>query len=416
FGANLYISKPDKKKFIEHLDGQLSDDFLKQLVETTYAHFKLFHHSFFRLRISSLDNNKFKLALETYFSNYLPIIESSLENAAVCSLGNGITPAPFDQDLNRLVVQTAARLSTLVQVLGNRMMILYKDSLAWSSLESQDDTKLVFDWFTHPEVGLWDDGVINQVKAKGLPAVSSRLADKPKPKAPSSGLAPLLFHKKPKPDLAARSFKGFLVGPEIDLPSQHRSVDTLRPGDAPDPSSPIQVHIKTVYLSEGTPHVFLVYQWDDWSVVMLSPHLDSGLFVKPSWYIYLQDCVLEVLQPLVDSAKEKLHGNLQVDPPASCLMGISINSSDFIVKSSAGPKLAAVISPQVLACLEDIKTQIAAKKAKQCTVLTADQKWVCGLAQGSRTYFLVLEKEGLLFDSSLEQQIALCRAWLAYKK
>jgi hypothetical protein len=53
-----------------------------------YLQFCLFHHSFFRLRISSPDQGKFKETLQNYFSNYIPIIEARLKSpSALGSLG-----------------------------------------------------------------------------------------------------------------------------------------------------------------------------------------------------------------------------------------------------------------------------------------------------------------------------------------
>lgn len=49
----------------------------------------------------------------------------------------------------------------------NRSLILWKHYLTFSSMANECDAWTLYDYFTHPETGKVDDGLISQVKEKG---------------------------------------------------------------------------------------------------------------------------------------------------------------------------------------------------------------------------------------------------------
>ena len=59
-----------------------------------------------------------------------------------------------------------------------KLLILWKDTLCWSSLDNHQDAKVIYDYLTNESSGLIDDGILNQVKEKGIPIITFRACPK----------------------------------------------------------------------------------------------------------------------------------------------------------------------------------------------------------------------------------------------
>ena len=103
--------------------------------------------------------------------------------------------------------------------------LFYKHYLLWNGLSDIDDVLSVYDYITDPETGKIDDLMINQVKMKGEPVVSSRpsclahlftdklnLAGHSEHSSASHALKPSFAADKQESSDTGL-FSGFLVGP-----------------------------------------------------------------------------------------------------------------------------------------------------------------------------------------------------------
>lgn len=170
----------------------------------------------------------------------------------------------------RIFIPFAALLATSYPII-NQQLILWKDSVAWNSIKSLDDAKLLYEYIVDKSTGLYEDELINQSKAKGESAISSRMNDIPIERSYNYfgyGQA----HR-------AVPFTGFLVGP-----NDERDELFTR---------------KVIYLTDGTPHVLVIYQHlSDFTLCFLCSDVESPEFTDKSWYYNLQETISRNINPI----------------------------------------------------------------------------------------------------------------------
>ena len=206
------------------------------------------------------------------------MIESALLYSSLEIIADGIQSAPFPDSIYRQVITACTRLCTEITLPKAKMMLLWKETLCWSSLDSHQDTKLIYDYLTNPTTGLLDDGILNQTKTKGEAAISARAYPSPHPNTlPKNTTIEALFRKPvPQP-----RFSGFLVGPDLTNPS----------------SQPYKVQL--VFLTDLMPYLFIVYQWqDEYTLSFLTPVQDGAESISLEYYTHLASSIAHALPPL----------------------------------------------------------------------------------------------------------------------
>lgn len=137
--------------------------------------FKLLYHSFSHLYSECNDNVElFKQKIDAFFSTSVLVLQRACSNPGLEYVNCGIKNAPFDEATFGKVVTLAARLSSIIPSLSGQFMLLYHDLLAWSSLPTHLDTKLLYEFLTDPLTGNIDDSLINQVKPRFISAFQIR--------------------------------------------------------------------------------------------------------------------------------------------------------------------------------------------------------------------------------------------------
>lgn len=280
--------------------------FITKILDDAYNRFKMFHHSFFRLRVDCKNKQDFKSRLMSHFSTYMQVIESRLLYPFLDMVCDGIKSAPFTSPIYRQVVTACTRLCSEIALPQIKLMLLWKETLFWSSLDIHQDTKLLFDYLTDPTTGLAYDGILNQTKDKGEPAIVGRAYQSlhgnnlKKKKSKNTSLEALF--RKP----VQQTYSGFLVGPDLN-----NSDYTMMQND----QQKYQTQNTVVYLTDFKPHVFIVYQWeDDYTLCILSPVLDHPDLSSLHWHSFLKSSIsstLESIRDLIGQRRDARTENLQ---------------------------------------------------------------------------------------------------------
>ena len=251
-------------------------------------------------------------------------------------------------------------------------MLLWKETLCWSSLDSHLDTKILYDYLINESTGLYPDQILNQVKGKGESAITLRAYPSIIPPLPSSAsftkatskggggmLRPLesFFRRPSKQDTP---FSGFLVGPDIN--------------SYPQTIQDCQVQPKIIYLqgqggginnasnspSSSTPHIFVVYQFkDDYTLCLFSPIIESSQFTSLHWYKTLQSTILQALEPLdkmLLENREEMDNCLRIPDRSFCFL--TLNQTDLVLQKGLKTKSHPAIGADLLDTLAQVRIDL----------------------------------------------------------
>ncbi|KAL2916959.1 hypothetical protein HK105_203391 [Polyrhizophydium stewartii] len=435
-GARVLVDK-SRKKLADFADAELHDNVLWSLVDRAYARFRMFFGSFRRLQATYANSPAaFTETVDSFFSTFVGPVTPLVSSADLLTSLNGIHRLPLDKPLN-------SRIATLVREIQSSFnfvsasCLFFKHHLLWSDLPSLADTHTFYDYITDPETGKLDDSIVNQVKDKGEPIMSSR------PTSFSTNAAPLvertstsIFAPRAKPE---PKFTGFLVGPEISHMGSSSSTSTATAAAAAAAASAAsgphlhqQPRIKHVYLGpDAVPHGLVVYQLlDDTTLALFVNLLNLDLAARltdPRTYEKLYAHLADVLTPLNERLTEayKLHvkqlygfpWSLDLtefpsvltlfwnETPDQAYRFLSIDRINFAIKASIGVTKSMQVSDDIIAALGQINEDLSNNMlgVKETVIRGLRDTWIIGThARGARVFLVIQRPEATLADISDE--------------
>jgi hypothetical protein len=276
----------------------------------------------------------------------MKVLEAACINPSIEVINGGIQFSPFSPTyIYRKLITVCTRFRTTMPSLSSaKLLILWKDTLCWSSLDNHHDAKVIYDYLTNESSGLIDDGILNQVKEKGIPIITFRVCTKNASKK-YVNLQPIEYlFRRPKKHIP---FSGYLVGPNLN--------------NYPTTIQDAQVTPKVVYLGYHlTPHVFIAYQWlDDYTFCVLSPVLDCADFSSLLWYKSLQSTISHSFQPFRDLLAEhatSLQAALQ--PPDISFHFLTINQTNFAIQKCMKSQTQSIVGSDLLATLSQMRLDL----------------------------------------------------------
>jgi hypothetical protein len=273
---------------------------------------------------------------------------SDLKKESLMNTSNSCSE-PHDSGMN----DNSASQVSYCNYFGNehscKLLLLYKDSLCCSWLDSVEDTAILYQYLVDPNTGQYDDLFINQQKPKEQSVISCSVFDAKKSQI--------------------MEFSGYIIGP-----TERELLEN------------IEYEPKVVYLNDGTPHSILIYQYKShYTLCVLIPY--SG-YKHCLFYQTIKTVVELGLFPIIEKTQSL---DIKSIPPKYHYM--TLNRISFRIKYS--PKKP--FSIMAMKIFNDICSKFDTETVNE-ELLSFGNLWIYGIKMDSRIILLVIEKEELGLD------------------
>ena len=164
------LSEVERSVFIYLKIKSETKQLITRILQDLYSRFKMYNHSFMAVRESGRIH-----AVNYYFTTFCGTMNASLGKLTNIQLFNSSFSGIkyMDSKSNMEISSSLILLSKELQAeSGYSVTLLHKDTLVWSGLDTLDDIYLLYTYIIDESVGLYDDGVIEQVKLKGTPVIA----------------------------------------------------------------------------------------------------------------------------------------------------------------------------------------------------------------------------------------------------
>ena len=224
----------------------------------------------------------------------------------------------------------------------------------YSNLKDQNDTFTVYDYLTHPETGLVEDGCINQVKEKAEPVISTK---------PRTILKSFSMKQSPL-------FTGYLC-----------------PDVSPNES---QVSSKIIHLNQESFH-FILYQFKlDWTFAFFLPlQFKDNLTLK--FYKTLKCKIQESFESISSNQMQScLNWTTRLIETNDSMVYFYYNCKTFAFKSTLKQKIE--WTRDMMSLLETLVYELQTSQETQLLYVQNTTYWILGKRNQSRLCFLLLSK------------------------
>jgi hypothetical protein len=270
------ITKHKSKFIILKTTSSCPDYLLSEILEKTMKRFDLFYNDF------DLNDLNYMTCLNT-------CLESMFNNISLKTQINHLLYYKSDPRTVKQALKIKSKLKA-------KIMLMYKNTVMLSWLDTMDDTQVIYDYLTDPSTGYYDDFLCNQQKPKGVPVISSNIDDEkevgcytgyiigPTEEELELNLEPITRHSFSSSRDSRDAITPDKIGQGSD--KQRNSFDHKRTSSGLTPrnsldsprkrdslgktKSPLDLQIreekeitpKTIYL-KGIPHQIIVYQYNE---------------------------------------------------------------------------------------------------------------------------------------------------------
>ncbi|KAJ3012660.1 vacuolar fusion protein ccz1 [Thoreauomyces humboldtii] len=358
------------QKQVEFLEEEMKDSILKSVLSRTWDTFKLFHKGVAHLKAGN-SMEVVRKVLDHFFTSYLPRLD--FPSLDLLDAFDGIQFASLPKT-SYLQVSSFIRELTAAFPSLQHPVLLWHDHLVWNGLETFDVLKPLYNYITDPETGRVYDGIVNQVKRKGEPIISTRRVSL---KSARQGRGPSALIKSVR---RLQKFTGFLVGP-AHLGS-------------------VNVDLKTVYIGEdGNPHHLIVYQLEEECTLVLPIPLSSSNVedvCTAEFYARLSPFLDERLKVLMPIFAEGWASARSLGEFADQhFRYFYYNSMNLAFKTSIGSYKSTILTPdlvQSLSAMHEDLARVTDVANELCVKTTTSESWIIGRRSGSRELYLVFPK------------------------
>ncbi|KAJ3099329.1 hypothetical protein HDU97_003254, partial [Phlyctochytrium planicorne] len=278
--------------------------------------------------------------------------------------------------------------------------MLWRHYVVHSSLPSVSELNLFYEYITNPETGKVEDFVVNQIKPKGEPVISTRRMNLLPPSVPekdpntsasapaatpSSGISPLFYRKAPAPPPL---FSGYIIGPE----------NPDSPGLLSTPEEKDLWGAKTLYLGKDRKECKVIaYQFEEETTIVLfcdkAEDPTSEPLHQPEYYQNLRSMLhsrLPNISPSIGDAwlKSKRAFEAQENP----YRYLFFNGINLAVRTSIGASKSTTLSADVIQSITKLHAEMEKLELSEVVLKGSGDLWVAGQRFANKSLYLVLPK------------------------
>ncbi|KAJ3316174.1 vacuolar fusion protein ccz1 [Blyttiomyces sp. JEL0837] len=386
--GKITTTTKDGKKKVEYLSNKINNSALKTLLKRAYARFKMFNNTFASV-VASESKEVLMNRLDDFFTSLLDrIVFSDLD---VVTMTEGMSFLSLDRPsflqllsfVNELELRFPAFISPC---------ILWKHQVVWSGMSSIEDFGIFWDYITDPDTGLVADQIVNQVKAKGEPVISTRQTN-------LSQVSPMYSKEPPSPSTSYFSsrryepskFSGYIIGP---LPGSEKVTDPMEGS-------------KKIYLGESAvEHRIVAYQFrEDITVILLMLTDDRVDPIRAATTkVELENPILmDNLKKFLDERLASLAGILEEgwnkmrkigDVPNPTCRYFHYNSINLAFRTNIGTSKSSLIGSDLLVAVNELHEELTSPglQLSEVFIKTVGDAWIAARRSAGREFFVIFPK------------------------